>query len=1296
MKKTLLTTCLLFVTYFMQAQIILNEIETDAGNFEGTAEWIELKNIGANPQDMSCWRLSNGGSLQLSVPQGLIVPAGGYLLIGNASKMTCATCDFKYLHTQFTFNPDGYGLGSGIYNNVVFLNTDILANGGCDCMVGSGAINNGGGNGDRIVLFDANGNIMDALMFANGDAYGAATLTVNFNGVGACAPLPNITIPATTDVVYNGHTICNDLSGCNSSYARLPDGNNGAVVTWAQSGNLACMGCTNPCGANINTASADIPTPGLENSSVGYTATFDGNLITNPITTIQVCGNAPLTFIYTINNFTNVALTATQASGNLGSYAKFGIANPINFSSAVFNNATGVTTLSTTVIPNVGTNNYEFVWGDANTNCASCPGSNSVLVPNDISNINKECYVYRKIIVVREDPLGGSPVASCSLPGSITVSGAMGTNIQYTLQKQTVAAGPFTTIVGPQNGNSFGGIIDDDADPNLPNYQVLVSSINVACANPTPLVVSVPNACLGNPACAQYATTGPGMPTFNPANGTYCPGSTFSFSVDITGVCNTGNVELMYDFDPMFDPYTQGISLGIANTIVGATPPAITAGGKVFINEFVPRPSLGTCAGTPNGANANSGEWFELYNAGPGVADIGGWIVADGDWTATIPAGTSMAANSYYLIGGGGTFCSSGTIPDLNIETCNCATLYPNGSDIMNLTDGNEQIALFDCSGNFIDGVLWGGGQGLPDAINNNALATGCGDYIIAKTVNLPAAASFANSGGGFSGSNEGRYRNSGNTWTTFTYGNGTPKTANPTIYNGAAISLGTSCPPPIVTANITAALPDTCNQLGNVNITVKAIYKPEPVAPCQTSDVIASTNYTFPLCEMLTLSGDGDYCDPATAPLTVTTSSALMGNYIINLTNSVNNASINPATGAGPFITNVNYTGIWTIDNVTAPLGTCVPRISGSANVNILTNPSITSYPISVDACYIYTFDLATIENQIITTPFTTTFNWYDMAVGGTPINTLISPLANVTYYVAASTGAPTNCEGARVPININVLPLPNVPTVVCNGITATFTQPVPDCFPTPCMSGVEYSANGINWSNNNTFSAADLGWAGWGSPLNSTLYIRNAANNNCYNYATFINPCSAPLPITLLHFDGRLNIEKNVELIWTTSMEKNVSNFEIEKSIGNNNFIKIASVKAVGNSDVEQTYKSIDEHAFNGINYYRLKTTDNDGKYTYSNIIQVILENGKSTIASIYPNPASTQINIDFSISKAENTTLEILNMIGETVYSQTVNLQKGFNNIIIPISQIANGNYIVRVKLLKEIQVLKFCKE
>lgn len=1319
MKKCFLLILLSLSFLLSKSQIIINELEADAGNNEATGgDWIEFKNIGTNPEDMSCWRLSNGGSVILSFPSGLVVPAGGYLLVGNASKMMCSTCDYKSLSNLFTLNASGFGPGSGSYSNTIFLNTDLAINGGCDCLTGSGNYNNGSGAGDRIMLFNDLGGIIDQMMYAGGSYYGPGPLNVNFPGTASCGVI-SITIPDASDAIFDGHKICNDLVGCNSSFARLPDGNNGAIVTYDQSGNLSCTNCLIPCVSGAtNTASTDYPTPGIgnENSATTWVATLNGTPVTSATTTMAVCGATPLTFTYMIANYTNIALTATQASGNLGSYTITNGGAPVNFAGTNYSASSGMTILSTTVTPPLGTTTYEFVFGDGNANCTTCPGSNSTTVPSNPLSSESECYVSRKLIVSRENPLTGTPAIGCSLPGTITVSGMSGTNILYILEKQSATAGPWLPVLGPQASNIIAGIYDDDADPTLPNYRVVIASNNTACANPPLIYAAVPTTCLGNPVCAKFST-GAGAPTFIPGSSTVCANSQVQFNVSINGVCNTGQVEMKYDFDPLFNPYSQGTSLGLATTTVGATPPTTTSTARVYISEYAANVyGTGTAGdgiedmpiscGLPAGADAdgsspNSGEYVELYNAGPGFIDLSGWMLTDGDWTVRIPAGTILAAGSWYLIGGGGTACITGVVPDLNVETCNCTTgpnLASSGTDYMNLTNSAEYLILLDCTGTKIDEVRWGSPT---DATQPNGMALGCGNYLLATpnyTFAVPVPLS----------SNANRARADDGTWSVAVNSslvgagfNGTPKADNvpggTSPWNGGTTPLGTQCPPPPVNATMMVNIPDTCSTISSTSVTLKAIYHPDPIAPCQASDITATATYTIPPCSILTISGNGDYCAPAVAPISISSSDPLVGNYSINLDNGVNTTSINPATGAGPFTTSVSDGGVWTIASVTAPAGICPPKGVGAATININPIPTITSAPDSVAFCYLYGFDLSSVEASIMTNPPTTHFVWYDTAVGGSPIFPYVNPSVTTTYYVAATTGLPANCEETvRTPIVLEVKPIPDPPNVVMTSANVTFYPLTPNCSPVPCASGIEYSLDGINWSAGPSFTAADPGWSGFGSPTNSFVYFRNIASPACYNYTTYFNIGGAPLPTELFQFVGKMNNNNTIDLSWKTAQEFKVSHFELEKSADKFLFHKIAEVNAKGNTTLVTDYSATDLKPYNGANYFRLKIVDADQHYVYSNVINVESDGHRSDITSLTPNPAGEFINLELNMLKNEKSAIQIMDALGRTVLTLPVLLEKGHVSKHLNVQSLAKGTYTIRIPLSNTTLISRFVKE
>ncbi|MBL0317234.1 MAG: gliding motility-associated C-terminal domain-containing protein [Flavobacteriales bacterium] len=111
-----------------------------------------------------------------------------------------------------------------------------------------------------------------------------------------------------------------------------------------------------------------------------------------------------------------------------------------------------------------------------------------------------------------------------------------------------------------------------------------------------------------------------------------------------------------------------------------------------------------------NGPGPNDGsgapyteEWIELYNTCDTPVDIGCYVIADGDFTITIPASTIMAPHAYFVLGSQ----SSGLTLDLNWAECGCA----NGTGIGIFTNGNEQVLLSDATGTISDALQWGNGQ---------------------------------------------------------------------------------------------------------------------------------------------------------------------------------------------------------------------------------------------------------------------------------------------------------------------------------------------------------------------------------------------------------------------------------------------------------------------------------------------------------------------------------------------------------------------------------------------------------
>lgn len=90
------------------------------------------------------------------------------------------------------------------------------------------------------------------------------------------------------------------------------------------------------------------------------------------------------------------------------------------------------------------------------------------------------------------------------------------------------------------------------------------------------------------------------------------------------------------------------------------------------------------------------------------------------------------------------------------------------------------------------------------------------------------------------------------------------------------------------------------------------------------------------------------------------------------------------------------------------------------------------------------------------------------------------------------------------------------------------------------------------------------------------------------------------------LIHFYG-VNKESNNHLYWKTSSEDNNDYFEVFHSVKGYNWSSIGTVAGNGTTTLENNYRLIHQTPSPGTNYYKLTSTDFDGKKHYKGIIQV-----------------------------------------------------------------------------------------
>ncbi|GIV41313.1 MAG: hypothetical protein KatS3mg034_0623 [Vicingaceae bacterium] len=168
-----------------------------------------------------------------------------------------------------------------------------------------------------------------------------------------------------------------------------------------------------------------------------------------------------------------------------------------------------------------------------------------------------------------------------------------------------------------------------------------------------------------------------------------------------------------------------------------------------------------------------------------------------------------------------------------------------------------------------------------------------------------------------------------------------------------------------------------------------------------------------------------------------------------------------------------------------------------------------------------------------------------------------------------------------------------------------------------------------------------------------------------------------NTPLPITLLNFEAEVNNFK-VFLKWATASEINNEYFIIEKSIDGYHWEFIEKIKGAGNSHSINQYQAIDESPYFGTSYYRLKQTDFNGDFSYSEIVAVTINYENKNFLKIYPNPTFNILNIHGQTEEIIN--FKIFNLLGQDVSNFVTIEHSSGNNIIVNISQLPKGTYFI----------------
>jgi hypothetical protein len=172
--------------------------------------------------------------------------------------------------------------------------------------------------------------------------------------------------------------------------------------------------------------------------------------------------------------------------------------------------------------------------------------------------------------------------------------------------------------------------------------------------------------------------------------------------------------------------------------------------------------------------------------------------------------------------------------------------------------------------------------------------------------------------------------------------------------------------------------------------------------------------------------------------------------------------------------------------------------------------------------------------------------------------------------------------------------------------------------------------------------------------------------------------DPSVTPLPVNITSF--ALTCDKEVTLNWATASEENTDKYIVEKSKDLVHWRKVNTIDASGNSNYHIDYSIQDRHPFRGKVYYRLLQIDLNGNENMYGPISTDCGEFENTV-NLYPNPSTGNFIIEFLVPESlSGWEIQMMNVDGKIVFSKTVNLFEGKNQLFFDEQNIERGVYLL----------------
>jgi len=226
--------------------------------------------------------------------------------------------------------------------------------------------------------------------------------------------------------------------------------------------------------------------------------------------------------------------------------------------------------------------------------------------------------------------------------------------------------------------------------------------------------------------------------------------------------------------------------------------------------------------------------------------------------------------------------------------------------------------------------------------------------------------------------------------------------------------------------------------------------------------------------------------------------------------------------------------------------------------------------------------------------------------------------------------------------------------------------------------VNGTESDMVGTVYRTQPTLAILDWFVTGTVNPVTNTASLTNA---DAFGDMYAMDNTLERLPIVLISFDARVENDR-VVLNWVTASEENNSFFTIERSLNGLDFEEVLLRDGAGNSQGLLEYQATDMNPPAGRVFYRLKQTDFNGTFEYSQLAAVDVPESEALDFRVFGNKVVTNSVVKLNRTRRGLAQLILQGVDGKSSISYQLTEADGLEFEIDLPTSIRGGLYTVQL--------------